>query len=53
MSKWKDSVVTIKAVTPVSNDSLSNIYGLGSDGKMYAWNYMAGRWQKHWDTTDE
>lgn len=55
MSKWKDKTISIKSAYAVFSDRSQSTYqfGLGSDGKLYQWDFKAGAWLKHWKQEDK
>ncbi|HVA10626.1 MAG TPA: hypothetical protein VNG32_00470 [Candidatus Dormibacteraeota bacterium] len=52
MSKWKEKTIQIIQIISWINDYYKQI-GLGSDGKLYQWDYTEGAWEKFWNDKDK
>jgi hypothetical protein len=57
VSKYKDNSVKIVQMVPNMGhggfSSVDKTLGLGSDSKLYIWDYEKGKWVKGWDYEDE
>jgi len=49
MSKYKDTDVKIVSVT---TPYLGYVYAVGSDDKVYRWEFKKGKWSKFWEIED-